>query len=746
MKTVILGSGYLSLNLKKKFFNSEIISENNFFRIKNINKNNKKFNLIVNSFYKSSELSKINNYELFFQKSLIIVSKFLDHVNPKLINRVIYTSSAAVYNSINDNSVNRDTFNNKLYSSTKIAAESLLNNFSTKYEISFSIFRIFNMYGPGENFSIISKLIKAHKDKKILKIANAGQSTRDFIHINDVLKIYQILLKQKKDNIFDVGTGVGTKILDIINSIKKIKTIKIVKKVNEIDSSIANIDNLKKIAPEFKFYNLASYLHKQLKSDFKGKIIQQNYITKNIISKNIPGSIIYGCGYGGINLAKSILRIDPSNIYCFVDDNPSKIGTSKFGKKVISYDNLVELSRKNIISNIIIAIPSLNYFELKLFYKKIFPLANSISILPSKEELKNKQITFESITELDVSNILNRKTFVLNRNILKKFYNKTILVTGGGGSIGSELCKQILQGKPSKLVILEHSEFSLYKIIKNLNEKKSSVVPILGDVNDACLLKKLVAKYRFNYVYHTAAYKHVNLLENNIISGIKNNIFGTVTLFNSLKNVKTNLSIISTDKAVQPKSILGYSKRFSEIYCQTYLKNNNYKKMKLSVIRFGNVFGSDGSVIQLFINQLKNNQSITITDKRAERYFMSIKEACNLVLQSSYLKKYKNSIFVLDMGKPIKVIEILRKIANFFDYDYNKINIVEKGLYKGEKLKEKLSYKNLIRTNNKKILIAKDPVYKTNEVNKFLNNLRQLVEKHETQKSIKILKNFLKYT
>ena len=220
MKTVILGSGYLSLNLKKKFFNSEIISENNFFRIKNINKNNKKFNLIVNSFYKSSELSKINNYELFFQKSLIVVSKFLDHVNPKLINRVIYTSSAAVYNSVNDNSVNRDTFNNKLYSSTKIAAESLLNNFSTKYEISFSIFRIFNMYGPGENFSIISKLIKAHKDKKILKIANAGQSTRDFIHINDVLKIYQILLKQKKDNIFDVGTGVGTKISDIINSIK----------------------------------------------------------------------------------------------------------------------------------------------------------------------------------------------------------------------------------------------------------------------------------------------------------------------------------------------------------------------------------------------------------------------------------------------------------------------------------------------------------------------------------------------
>jgi FlaA1/EpsC-like NDP-sugar epimerase len=270
------------------------------------------------------------------------------------------------------------------------------------------------------------------------------------------------------------------------------------------------------------------------------------------------------------------------------------------------------------------------------------------------------------------------------------------------------------------------------------------VVPILGDVNDINLLKKLVVKYKFNYVYHAAAYKHVNLLEQNVISGIKNNIFGTVTLLESLKNIKTNLSIISTDKAVQPKSILGYSKRFSEIFCQTCSQDSNYKKLKLSVIRFGNVFGSDGSVIQLFINQLKNNQSITITDRRAERYFMSIREACNLVLQSSHLKTYKNSIFVLDMGKPIKIIQILRKIIDFFGYDYNKVNILEKGLYRGEKLKEKLSHKNLIQTNNNNIMIANDPIYKINKVYKCLNNLRDSVNKYEPKNTTKILKDFFK--
>jgi FlaA1/EpsC-like NDP-sugar epimerase len=744
MKTIILGSGYLSDNLKKKITNSYIVSANNILEIRNINKKKKKFNLIVNSFYKSSELYKIDNYSFFFQKSLVEVCKFLDVINPRLIEKIIYTSSAAVYNSVSDNFIKKDSFNRKLYSSTKINMENLFSNFSNKHNIPFSILRIFNMYGPGEKFSIISKIIDSFKLKEKIEIANNGHSIRDFIHIYDVVKLYKILLKQKNDNIFDIGTGIGTRILDIVNSIKKIKIKKIVSKIDEITNSIANVNNFKRIKPKFKFISLQFYLQHKLKNNFKSQIIQENYTTKNRLSKNITGSIIYGCGYAGVRLAKSLLSLDPNNVYCFVDDDFSKVGESKYGKKIISYDNLLHLSRSNSITNIIIAIPSLDQNELKLMYKKLFSLATNISVLPSKKELINKEITFENITEIDVSNFINRKTFLLNKNILCKFLNKSILVTGGGGSIGSELCKQILQGKPKKLVVLEHSEFALYKIVKNLDDKNPVVVPILGDVNDLNLLKKLVVKYKFNYVYHAAAYKHVNLLEQNVISGIKNNIFGTVTLLESLKNIKTNLSIISTDKAVQPKSILGYSKRFSEIFCQTCSQDSNYKKLKLSVIRFGNVFGSDGSVIQLFINQLKNNQSITITDRRAERYFMSIREACNLVLQSSHLKTYKNSIFVLDMGKPIKIIQILRKIIDFFGYDYNKVNILEKGLYRGEKLKEKLSHKNLIQTNNNNIMIANDPIYKINKVYKCLNNLRDSVNKYESTNTTKILKDFFK--
>lgn len=744
MKTIILGSGYLSDNLKKKINNSLIISAGNITEINNINKEKKKFNLIVNSFYKSSELYKINNYFFFFKKSLVEVSKFLDFVNPRLIKKIIYTSSAAVYNSISENLNKDDSSNRKLYSSTKINVESLFNNYSTKNNISFSIFRIFNMYGPGENFSIISKIIDSVKLQKKLKIINNGESVRDFIHINDVVKIYKILLKQKKNNIFDIGTGIGIRILDVVNSIKKIKTQNIIPNVDEIKNSIANIDNFKKIKPKFKFYNLQSYLQNNLKNNFESKIIQIKSENKNRISKNIIGSIIYGCGYAGLRLAKSLINLDSNNVFCFVDDDKFKVGRSKFGKKIISFENLLDLSKTNTILNIIIAIPSLSQNELKLIYKKLFYLATNISILPSKQELVGKEITFENITEIDVSNFINRKTFLLNRNILKKFFNKSILVTGGGGSIGSELCKQILLGRPRKLVILEHSEFALYKVIKNFNDNNSVIVPILGDVNDLHLLKNLVAKYKFNYVYHAAAYKHVNLLEQNVISGINNNIFGTVALLESLKNFKTNLSIISTDKAVKPKSILGYSKRFSEILCQTYSKDINYKKLKLSVIRFGNVFGSHGSVIQLFIDQLKNNETITITDKRAERYFMSIREACNLVLQSSHLKKKPNSIFVLDMGKPIKIIEILRKIINFFGYDKHKVNIKETGLNSGEKLKERLSYRKLVRTNNKYIMIAKDPIYKKNKVYECLNHLRESLNLFQPEKTTKILRNFFK--
>jgi len=478
-----------------------------------------------------------------------------------------------------------------------------------------------------------------------------------------------------------------------------------------------------------------------MKKNFINKISDNISINKNYLSKNISGSIIYGCGYAGVKLAKSLLNFDPNSVYCFVDDHSSKIGTIRFGKNVISFEDLFILSKNNIISNIIIAIPSLSESKLTVLYKKLFPLCTSISVLPNKKELRNKDISLEDIGEIDLSNLINRRTFVLNKNILKQFSNKNVLVTGGGGSIGSEICRQILQGKPRKLIILEHSEFALYKIVKSLNS--SAVIPILGDINNFFLLKKLVAKYQFNYVYHAAAYKHVSLLEQNVLSAIKNNILGTKTLFKSLENIKTNLSIISTDKAVQPTSILGYSKRLSEIFCQVFSKDKNYRNLKLSIIRFGNVFGSDGSVIQLFIEQLKNKKSITITDKRAERYFMSIKEACNLVLQSSHLKKYRNSVFVLNMGKPIKILDMLKRIIKFFDYDYSKTNIIETGLVKGEKLKERLSYKNLIKINNN-IMLAKDPIYRKDKILKCLNALEELAVISDQKNARKILKSFFR--
>lgn len=743
MKNIILGKrSIFSLELKNLISNSLIFSVNEFIHHLKNNEINFKFNLIINSFYSSSRLSVLKSYSDFYSKSIYELSMLLDILSPELVNKIIYTSSSSVYGSLDSNYYSQDSYNRRIYSSVKLASESLITNYSNKNNIKFIICRVFNIYGENENFSFISKILNSYKNKNLLNLNNNGSAIRDFIYIKDAAKIYKKLLHVNISGTYDVGTGVGIKLIDIIKLIgaKNFKIRLIGKKINEIEYSVANIKELSSLLKRIKFQSLENFFYRN-KLIKKKLHIKNKYHNskKNLLFKDIEGSIIYGAGYAGKKLAKSMLD-NNQKIYCFVDDDRAKIDKFIFGIKVIHNEDLISLSSNYIIPNIIVAIPSLKENSFQKLYEKLLPLTLNISTLPSKNFIKNNLINFNDIQEVDISNIIGRKIYLPNANNLKKFYKKNILITGGGGSIGSELASQILEGEPKNLIILDNSEFALYKVMQKNISSKANIIPVLGDINDKNLISSLIRKYEFNYIYHAAAFKHVNFLERNEISAIKNNIFGTINIFESLRGYKTNFTLISTDKSVSPKSILGYTKRFSEIYCQSLSAEKDFTKLNLSIVRFGNVFGSDGSVARLFFDQLLHNKPITLTSIKAKRFFMSIKEACNLVIETSDLK-YKNSIYVLKMGKQIKIIDLVKKMSSVLGVDFNKIKIT--GLKKGEKRIEKLSYKNLFSTSKKDIMIAKDPIYNKKDVIYFTNNLIKYLNVFDKNKCVKFLKYFV---
>ncbi|MDC0896152.1 SDR family NAD(P)-dependent oxidoreductase, partial [Candidatus Pelagibacter sp.] len=324
----------------------------------------------------------------------------------------------------------------------------------------------------------------------------------------------------------------------------------------------------------------------------------------------------------------------------------------------------------------------------------------------------------------------DRNTSKLNTNLIKYLDNQNVLITGGAGSIGSELVKQIYNTNSKKIILFDNNETELFRLL--LNFKKQKVIPILGDICDEEYLRSIIKKFKIDYVFHAAAYKHLSILENNFQSAIKNNLIGTISVLKSLnKNVK-NFTLISTDKAANPISNLGISKRLAEIFTLSWKKN------KTSVVRFGNVFASRGSVLEVFLNQLKNNHPLTVSHRLVSRYFMSIKEACNLVLQTNSLN-FKNSIYLLNMGKPIKIIKIAESLLKFFRL--NEYPIKYTYLKKGEKINEILSSSNKkFKTKHKDIFVIKEKNYSEKKVNEFFNFLIsnfEFIEKKNIQRKIK---------
>ena len=340
---------------------------------------------------------------------------------------------------------------------------------------------------------------------------------------------------------------------------------------------------------------------------------------------------------------------------------------------------------------------------------------------------------------------------------MKKIKSKNILVTGGGGSIGSELCMEILKHNPNKLFVLDISEINLFNSVNNLRKinkyKKNLIKPILGDCNDLTLLNNYFRNIKLDEIYHAAAYKHVSFGEENPYSMIKNNVFSTKRIVDfAIKKKVAHLTFISSDKAVKPKSILGYSKSFGEkIINHSYINNKSNTKTFFTIVRFGNVIGSSGSVIPLFINQLTQGNYLTVTDKRAERYFMSISEAVQLTINASYLNKKNIKIFALNMGKQIKIIDIAKRIIRMSGYTIKDksnpngdifIKII--GLKKGEKLSEEITLgENLFKTTHPQIFECKEKIKKIKIKNyeNYINN--ELKLQHNSSKKSNFIKKLI---
>ena len=731
MINYILGKrSILSKNLNKNFKNSKIVSIDELIKIKL----KTKVNIIINSFYPSSKISFIDSYENFFNQSILKISKLLDNLENKKINKIIYTSSSSVYG-FKDNINQSDSRNRKIYSISKLAAENLVINFCNKNKIKYSIARVFNIYGKNDKFSVISKLVESYKEKKQILINNEGSAVRDFISYKEVSHIYKKLLESNKSEIVDVGTGYGIQIKDLINQTCP-KNLKIKnRKVNEISFSVSEKNQFNR---KLNSNSLINFLKKELKIkkaiSFKKFQTNKNYLFNNFINE----TIIYGAGNAGQQLDKILSEKNKNSVFCFVDDDKKKQNEILNKKKVISFNELKKISSNQVISSIIICIPSLSSKKLEKLINKLKPLSLNINYLPLKNNLLSDKITIEDINYLELKDLFKRKISKIDKKLFLKLKNKTILVTGAAGSIGRAICTKLKNLKIKKIIALDKSEMGIYEMKKIFNEKNFSYV--LGDITNKDFLNYLEKKYKINLVFHAAAYKHLNILEENIYNAVINNIFGTLNIIEVFKRQK--IVVISTDKAARPRSILGMTKRISEIASINYDKNNS----KVNVVRFGNVFASQGSAINLFLKQINNGGPVTITDKKVERYFMSSSEAADLVIQGSQLK-INNKILILNMGKQIKLIKVIQKLIDLKKKKdpYFDIKIKEIGLQKGEKLKEELTINKSKKSNlHNDIFIANEPEYSLKSIKETLESLRNSLIKKEEKKLLKIMQHFLR--
>ena len=454
------------------------------------------------------------------------------------------------------------------------------------------------------------------------------------------------------------------------------------------------------------------------------------YINRSGISKT-KSLVIYGAGKAG-NKLEDEFRGSEYKVKYFVDDDKILQGRSIDGIKVISKQKLKELiDTKNKYDLLVIAMPSASKDRIKEIYENLSPYFKQIKILPTIEEILRDKNFSAQLKDISVEDLLARHPKDLDKTAIKKFIgNKKVLITGAGGSIGSEIARQCANFGASELILLDHSEFNLYQIAEELCEFKPHLV--MQSVSNLELLDKTFEKYKPDIVIHAAAYKHVPLVEDNIGEAIINNIVGTKnTIDCAIKHDVKKFVLISTDKAVRPTNVMGTTKRICELYAQNI---NTPENTEIVAVRFGNVLGSSGSVIPKFKAQIEAGKNITVTHPDITRYFMLIPEACELVLQAGSIGR-GGEIFILDMGEPIKIVDLAKKMIELSGR--SEIQIEFSGLRPGEKLYEELLINDSdMKTEYESITVAGKTEYDIKQLNQDIIELLSCEDKIEKLKKI----------
>ena len=464
----------------------------------------------------------------------------------------------------------------------------------------------------------------------------------------------------------------------------------------------------------------------------------QRLAHKNIDYDNV---VIYGAGEAGKELLEGLRNSHKYNVVGYVDDDPQLTGAYLLGKKIYPAHELVGLVDKLDIAQVFLAIPSISRNQKRQIIDKLSGIAIKIKELPSLEEIADEKVTVSSMHKIDILDVLDRQTVEPDEQLLQlNITDKCVLVTGAGGSIGSELCRQIIKNKPQCLVLYELSEFALYSIHQELIVKKASnpayqnieIVAVIGNVTNEDNILRIFKLYHIQTVYHAAAYKHVPIVEHNPFEGVINNTKGTYHCARAAikANVETFV-LISTDKAVRPTNVMGASKRLAELVCQALSQENN--TTRLSMVRFGNVLGSSGSVVPVFTKQIEKGLPITVTHPDVTRYFMTIPEAANLVIQAGAMAS-GGEVFVLDMGEPVKIVDLAHRMIHLSGFDikdathpYGDIEVMFTGLRAGEKLYEELiiGEDNVESTDHPLIMQAMEHSFPLADIEIVLCNLTE---------------------
>jgi len=428
--------------------------------------------------------------------------------------------------------------------------------------------------------------------------------------------------------------------------------------------------------------------------------VERRNMRSKLDESEMKRTLIIGAGEGGRILYNSLLGSKTSSdirVVGFVDDDPNKKNVYLSSVKVLgTIQDLPELVDKHNIDMVTIAIPSLSRKKLREIFDRLENYKVKVNTMPSVEEVVAGKISISKLKTIDVVDLLGREEVELDVESIKdQITNKVILVTGAGGSIGSEICRQVIKYEPKTLLLVGHGENSIYLITRELQnshaDKITNIIPIIADVQDREKIFEIMNRFTPDIVYHAAAHKHVPMMEFNPREAVKNNIYGTKNVAEAAKaNEVEHFVMVSTDKANNPPNVMGATKRIAEMIVTGL---NEEGKTMFSAVRFGNVLGSRGSVIPVFCEQIANGGPVTVTDFRMTRYFMTIPEASRLVIQSGALAK-GGEIFVLDMSEPVRIVDLAKNMIRLSGYSEDEIEVVETGARPGEKLYEELLLDN----------------------------------------------------